>query len=125
VAWNVYGLYQFAAGFTPAGRAAMTAGMTPAQAAAYFALPTWVSLAFAVGVLGGLAGAVALLVRRRLAQPVLTASLVGYLGLFAGDLYYGIFETLPAQLAVLAFVVLVAAGLRWATALAARRGLLR
>ena len=125
VLWNVYGAYQFAGTFTPAGRAAMTAGMTEAQAALYLALPAWISVVFAIGVFGGLIGSVALALRRRLALHLLAASLVGYLLLFAGDTYYGVFAAIPSQLAILAVVVLIAAGLYWTARIATRRGLLR
>ncbi len=125
VLWNVFGVYQFAGTFTPAGQAAMTAGMTDAQAALYLALPAWISVVFAVGVFGGLVGSVALALRRRLAVHVLVASLVGYILLFAGDAWYGVFAAIPSQLAILAVVVLIAAGLFWTARIAARRGLLR
>jgi hypothetical protein len=125
LAWNLYGLYQFATGFTAPGRASMTAGMSPAQAELYLSLPVWITLVFAVGVLGGLAGSLALLMRRRIALPIFSASLAGYLLLFAGDVYYGVFAAIPAQLAILAFVVAVAAALLGTTWLANRRGQLR
>ena len=83
VLWNLYGICQFVGSLTPAGRSAMAAGMTAAQAQVWFALPLWMSAAFALGV----------------------------------------FDALPGQLAILAFVVLVALALQ-ATARAARRGAL-
>lgn len=123
--WNVYGVYQFAGTFTPAGPAAMTAGMTPAQAEIYLGLPAWISVVFAVGVFGGLVGSIALALRRRIAVPVFAASLAGYVLLFAGDAWYGVFAAIPSQLAILAVVVLIAAALFWISRLAARRGFLR
>lgn len=124
ILWNVYGVYQFAGTFTAAGQAAMTAGMTPAQAAVYLGLPAWVSVAFAVGVFGGLAGSITLALRRRVAVPVFAASLAGYALLFAADAGYGVFAAIPSQLAILAVVVLIAAGLFVAARLARRRCLL-
>ncbi len=124
-AWNLYGVVQFAGTFTPAGQAAMTAGMTPAQAALYLGLPAWISVVFAVGVSGGLVGTVALALRRRLAMPVLAASLAGYVLLFAGDAYFGVFAAIPSQLAILAVAVLIAVGLFVTSRIATRRGLLR
>jgi hypothetical protein len=125
LAWNVFGLYQYVGTFTPAGQAAMTAGMTAEQAALYLGLPAWISVVFAVGVVGGLLGSVALLARRGLAKPVFTASFVGYLLLFAGDMAYGVFAAIPSQLAILAVVVLIAGALLWASRVAGRQGLLR
>jgi hypothetical protein len=124
-AWNVYGLYQYVGTFTPSGQAAMTAGMSAAQAELYLSLPAWISVVFAIGVFGGLAGSIALLLRRRIALPIFAASLAGYVLLFAGDTYYGVFEAIPSQLAILAVVVLIAAALLAAAWQAGRRGLLR
>ena len=125
VLWNLYGIYQFIGTLTPAGRSAMAAGMTAAQAQSYFSLPAWMTAVFAIGVFGGLLGSLALAARRAAALPVFAVSLVGYISLFAGDVYFGIFDAMPGQLAVLAFVVVVAVALL-VTAWAARyRALLR
>jgi len=123
--WNLYGIYQFIGTLTPAGRSAMAAGMTAAQAQVYFSLPAWMTAVFAIGVFGGLLGSLVLAARRVVALPVFAVSLAGYIALFAGDVYFGVFEAMPGQLAILAFVVFVAAALL-VTAWAARsRGLLR
>lgn len=125
VLWNLYGISQFIGSLTPAGRSAMAAGMTAAQAQVYFSLPGWMTVVFAIGVFGGLLGSLALLARRAAALPLLAVSLAGYIALFAGDLHFGVFDALPGQLAILAFVVVVAVALL-ATARAARsRELLR
>lgn len=124
VAWNLYGVYQFIGSLTPAGQAAMTAGMTSAQAEVYLALPAWISVVFAVGVFGGLIGSTLLLARRNAARGVLLASLLGYALLFGGDAAYGVFAAVPSQLAILAVVVAIAAVLSWVARRAARHGLL-
>ena len=124
VLWNVYGAVQFAGTFTPAGQAAMTAGMTASQATLYLSLPAWIRVVFAVGVFGGLAGSILLALRRRVAKPILSASLVGYGLLFAGDAYHGVFAAIPSQLVILALVVVIAAALFRASQVAGRRGLL-
>ena len=124
VLWNVYGVYQYAGTFTPAGQAAMTAGMTASQAALYLSLPGWISVVFAVGVFGGLVGSILLALRRRVARPVFAASFVGYGLLFAGDAGYGVFAAIPSQLGILAIVGLIAAALSWASQLAGKRSLL-
>ena len=125
ILWNAFGVHQFANAFTDAGRAAMTAGMTAAQAQAYLSLPGWVSVVFAVGACGGLLGTIALALNRRIAWPVLVASFIGYGLLFAGDTVHGVFDGAPGQLIVLSVVVLIAAALLWTAWLARRRGLLR
>ena len=119
VLWNLYGIYQFIGTLTPAGRSAMAAGMTAAQAQVYFSLPAWMTAVFAIGVFGGLLGSLALAARQVAAVPVFAVSLAGYIALFAGDVYFGVFDAMPGQLAILAFVVVVAAALL-ATAWAAR-----
>ena len=124
ILWNLYGVYQYVGSFTDAGRAAMTAGMTASQAAVYLSLPTWISVAFALGVFGGLAGSVLLALRRLTARQVFAASLIGYAALFAGDAYHGVFAAIPSQLAILAVVVAIAAALAWAAHVAAKRKLL-
>jgi len=124
VLWNTYGAYQYVGTFTPAGQAAMTAGMTASQAAPYLSLPGWISGVFAIGVFGGLIGSILLALRRRVARLVFAASFVGYGLLFAGDAYCGVFAAVPSQLGILAIVVLIAAALSWASQLAGKRGLL-
>lgn len=123
VLWNLYGIYQFIGTLTPAGRSAMAAGMTAAQAQIYFSLPAWMTAAFAVGVCSGLLGSLALAARRTAALPIFAVSLAGYIGLFVGDMYFGVFDAMPGQLAILALVVLVAVAL-FATAWVARAGAL-
>lgn len=125
ILWNVYGVYQYLGTFTKAGQAAMTAGMTDAQASLYLSLPAWISMVFAIGVFGGLVGCTALAVRHRVSRPVLAASFVGYVLLFAGDVYHGVFAAIPSQLTILAVVAIIAAVLLWGSHSASQRGLLR
>ena len=74
--------------------------------------PAWMTLAFAVGVFGGLAGSVLLLMRRRAAMPVLRALLVAYVGLWVGDALHGVFAAMGApQVGILTLVVAIAAAL--------------
>ena len=60
------------------------AQMPPDQRAAYDALPVWVTAAFAVAVWAGAAGALLLVLRRKLAEPLLLISLAGVLVWLAG-----------------------------------------
>lgn len=53
------------------------AGLNEAQIATYHAMPLWQVVGWGVGVFGGVLGSVLLLMRRKLAAPVLTISLVG------------------------------------------------
>ena len=113
ILWNAFGVYQFGNSLTSAGRAAMTTRMTSAQAMAYMSLPAWVSVVFAIGAVGGLLGAIALTLRRRIAFPALVISFIGYGLLFIGDALHGVFDGAPYQLVILAFVVLIAAAMLW------------
>ncbi|BDG75042.1 hypothetical protein [Roseomonas fluvialis] len=125
LAWNGFGAAQFARTALADEAAMVAAGMTPAQAALMAGLPVWMTLAFAVGVAGGLAGTALLLLRRRQAIPVLGTSLVGYVALFAGDALHGVFAAFGApQVAVLALVVAIAAALVVMARRAARAGAL-
>lgn len=112
IAWNVFGLIQFAGAVTATPESLVAAGMTAEQAAVMTGYPFWMTLAFAVGVLGGLAGSVLLLLRNRLARPVLLTSLVAYVALWIGDAIYGVFAALGApQVIILTLVVAIAAAL--------------
>lgn len=125
LAWNLFGLLRFVTTLAATPESLTGGGLTAAQAAAYLALPGWMTVVFGCGVLGGLLGAAALAWRRRIAVPALTASLLSYVALLAGDAQHGLFEVMPQQLAVLV-VVLAVAGVLLATAVAAqRRGRLR
>jgi hypothetical protein len=112
VLWSLYGVFQFAGSSLATEATLMGRGMTEAQAQLYAGLPVWMTVVFAVGVFGGVIGSALLFFGRRQALPVLAASLAGYVALYAGDVAYGVFEAFgPSQVAVLTFVVLVAAAL--------------
>jgi hypothetical protein len=122
ILWNAYGVWQFALSFFQTRDSLVATGMTPSQAELYLSLPGWISVAFAIGVFGGLVGSVALLMKRVVALPVFGVSLAGYAVLFAGDAYYGVFANIPSQLVILAIVVAIAAALLAVTFHARNRG---
>lgn len=124
-AWNAFGIIQLT-DFTAQTRASlMMSGMSPDAARLYYGLPSWMTAAFAVGSVGGLLGCVLLFARRSTAVPVFALSLAGYVALFIGDYAHGVFGAIPGQLAVLVFVVVVAAALFAAAWLARGVGLLK
>ena len=112
VAWNIFGAVQFAGSITATEETLVASGMTPEQAAVMTGYPGWMTVAFAIGVLAGLAGSVLLLLRKAQAKPVLLASLVAYVALWIGDAVHGVFAALGApQIIILTVVVAIAAAL--------------
>ena len=112
IAWNLFGLVQFAGSLAATEASLIASGMTPEQATVMTGYPAWMTVAFAVGVLGGLAGSVLLLLRRATAGPVLLASLLAYVALWFGDAVHGVFAALGApQVIILSLVVAIAATL--------------
>lgn len=123
LAWNIFGVVQFLGQFGATETALMGKGMTSAQAALYAAQPLWMTIAFAVGVFGGVLGTIVLLMRKKLSVAVFGASLAGYVILYIGDITTGIFEAFgPPQIAILTTVVIIAAALLWVARAAAQRG---
>ncbi len=111
LAWNIFGLYQFAASLFATPASLMAKGMTEAQATVMTSYPVWMTAAFAVGVILGTLGS-ALLVLRRKATAVLALSLLAYVALWIGDAMNGVFAALGApQVVILTMVVAIAAGL--------------
>jgi hypothetical protein len=123
VAWNLFGAAQFAGSVTVTEAGLISQGMTPAQAAVMTGYPVWMTGAFALGVLGGLAGSVLLLMRQAAATIVLGVSLAAYIALWIGDLVYGVFAALGiGQVVILTAVVAIAAALFALSRLPAARG---
>lgn len=73
--WNAMGVFDYA--MTRSMNAAYTAGFSAEQLAFVQTMPRLVVSAWAVGVFGGLAGSVLLLLRRRAAVWMLLASVLG------------------------------------------------
>lgn len=73
--WNAMGAFDYS--MTQSRNAAYMAGFTPEQLAFFYGMPAVVNSAWAVGVWGGVAGSLLLLLRRRSAVWVFLASVVG------------------------------------------------
>lgn len=120
--WNLLGCFAYLrdAMLTPDDLARMTA----AQQALYAARPAWSVGATAVAVWGGAAGCLGLIMRKRWATPLLTASLAGVIlqdiSLFL--LSGAVTETGASVLALQGLVLLVAVGLVLLARRAAARG---
>ena len=119
IGWNLFGLVQFAASVTATPESLIASGLTTEQAAVMTGYPVWMTVAFFVGVTGGLAGSVLLARHSALARPVLLTSLLAYVALWIGDAVHGVFAAMGApQVAILTTVVAIAAVL---FAIAARK----
>ena len=81
------------------------------QRAAYEATPGWVTGAFAVGAWTGFAGALLLVMRRRLAEPAMLVSLAGMAAWLVGSLIVAPLR--EAMSATDLVVIIVAAALSW------------
>ncbi|MBH0239089.1 hypothetical protein [Methylobrevis albus] len=112
IAWNLFGAVQFVRAITATPASLVAMGLTPDQAAVMTGQPLWMTLAFALGVAGGLVGSALLLVRARPAREVLGASLGAYAVLWVGDAVHGVFAALGVgQVVILSLVVAIAGGL--------------
>lgn len=123
--WSLFGAVQFAMQTFTDEAGLIAGGMTPEQAQLYAGLPVWMAAVFAIGTLGGTLGCVLLLARRKAAVAVLAISLAGYIVLWTGDALLGVFAVFGTpQVAVLSFVVAVAAGLLWLAQRLSAKGVL-
>ena len=112
LAWNIFGLVQFAGSLTSTSDSLMEAGMTAEQAAVMKGYPIWMTIAFATGTLGGTIGCCLLLLRSKHATNVFWISLVAYLVLYIGDYTEGVFAAMgPPQVIILTIVVVIAGAL--------------
>jgi len=73
--WNAMGAFDYS--MTQSRNAAYMASFTPEQLAFFYGMPAIINSAWAVGVWGGVAGTLLLLLRRRLAVWVFLASVLG------------------------------------------------
>lgn len=87
---------------------ASPSGMPIDQLAARAAEPGWVLAANAVGVFAGLAGAVLLVMRKRLAEPAMALSLIGIMVWLVGLLLVGPLRNLLSANDLLVAIVLTA-----------------
>jgi hypothetical protein len=125
LAWNLFGVFKFSENLNSTSESLMKMGMGAEQAAVYANYPAWMTIAFGLGVGGGLLGCALLLKREAFAVPVFAVSLVGYLVLFVGDITEGVFAALGTrQVLILPTVVAIAVGLlAWSRALVTRGAL--
>ena len=82
--WNSFGCVDYTMTQTRQDEWFAQMGMTETQLTYFNAMPPWTHAAWAIGVWGGLLGAVLLLLRRKWAMPVFVVSFLGWL---AGAVY--------------------------------------
>ena len=82
--WNAFGCWDYTMTQLKGEEHLRAFGMTDAQIAAFETMPSWSHAVWAIGVWGGLLGAVLILLRRKLALPVFVLS---FLGFIAGLVY--------------------------------------
>jgi hypothetical protein len=78
VLWNAFGCYDYYMTNTAGDAYMASMGMTQAQIAYMHTYPTWMMAIWAIGVWGGLLGAILLLVKRKWAFHVFAASLAAF-----------------------------------------------
>lgn len=79
VLFNSIGVFDFVMSMAQGPAYMASAGMTPAQIEHYKAMPAWMTADWALGVFGALIGSVLILLRHKLAWPVLAVSLAAFL----------------------------------------------
>lgn len=119
--WNAFGAFDYS--MTQSRNAAYMAGFTPEQLAFLYGMPALVRSAWAVGVWGGVAGSLLLLLRRRMAVWVYLASIVGVVTLHVHNyvLSDGLSVAGDAFSLILAAVIAIVALLLFAYASVMRR----
>jgi hypothetical protein len=114
LAWNIFGVVQFVASTGGSVGSMMSQGLTQQQAELYANLPIWMTLAFGVGVFGGVIGCAMLFLRKRISVSIFLLSLISYIVLYVGDITEGVFAVFGIkQVIVLSTVVLIAVALLW------------
>ena len=80
VFWNGFGAYDYSMSKLQGDAYLRSSGMTDPQIVYFHAMPAWVTVFWALGVWGAIAGTLLLFARSKLATPVFAISLLGLLG---------------------------------------------
>lgn len=123
--WNLLGCFAFFQQ-TMMSEAQIEA-LPAAEQALYRGIPMWATVAFAVAVFGGAVGSLALLLKRRFALILLTASLIGVLvQMFHVVMLSGSMDVYgPGGMIMPGMIIVIAFGLVWLARSAAKRGWLQ
>jgi hypothetical protein len=79
VLFNSIGVFDFVMSLAQGDAYLASAGLTPAQVAHYHQMPVWMTADWAVGVFRALIGSALILLRHKLAWPILAVSLAAFL----------------------------------------------
>lgn len=124
--WNAFGAFDYL--MTQTRNEAYLAHFTDPQRAYFESFPLWMEATWALGVWGGLAGALLLLARSRHA---VTAFAISLAGLAVSTAYQYVLNSPPPEMSGVGMVAMnlaiwaVAIGLLWYTVRMRRRGVLR
>lgn len=127
ILWNSFGCYDYWMSQTGGDAYFHSSGMSDAQIAYFHAMPAYMTGVWAIGVWGGLAGAILMVARMRLAFPVFAASLTA----FAASLvyYFALSDGLKvngSRMVIMDAVILAGCVFFvWYSRLMAKRGVLR
>jgi bacteriorhodopsin len=125
--WNGFGCFDFIMSASRGEAYYRSMGMTDAQIDIMAAYPAWMWPVWFVGVFGGLAGSLLLLLRRKLAVPAWAASLVAaIISVIYCAFLSDMIETLGVGMIVMPIVIVIVAGfLLWYARAMTKRGALR
>lgn len=120
--WNAIGVMAFIMDVTMSAEA--LAELSEGEQALYAMRPSWVLAAFGIAVFGGLAGSVALVLKKRSATPLFAVSLAAVVvqTFWAYVLVDSFAVTGPPIAAFQATIVVIAAALLWYSRTAAAKG---
>lgn len=127
VLWNAYGCYDYVMTHTGGEAYLRSLGLNDAQIAYYHAMPAYMTAVWAIGVWGGLLGAVLLLLRSKWALHVFIASCAA----FVFSVIYTYFlsnggDIVPPEAPIMNGVILAGClFFIWYAGFAAKRGILR
>jgi hypothetical protein len=121
--WNGFGAFDFTMSATRGEEYYRSMGATAEQIATFASLPTWMWVAWALGVFGAVIGSILLLLRLKWAVQAFAVSLVGAVA----SLFYQAVLAGPGGPGALmpAVIVAIAAFLLWYAWTMARRAVLR
>ncbi len=125
ILWNGFGCFDYFMTQTKGDEWMRSAGMTEAQIAFMHQAPAWLTAVWAIGVWGGLLGAIFLLLRNKLAVPVFVASLASYALSLVHNL---VISPMPGAGEHMIMFLVILAGcvfFVWYSMRAAKQGLLR